>query len=504
MTISRLSAAVGAVAVFAAGAAASYWWTTKAPAAPARVDTTAPGSIAPQQKTPPAGAIPIAPDLAKRAGIVIESVRTSPVAGSVRVPGTVQPNAYRQVSVTPLVGGRVTKVLVQQGQTVVRGAPIAEIYSPEVAEVRARYLSARADIDAGDAKLRRTERLAALGSASQQELEQVRAEHVRHEVELREAAARLRLLGFDPSRITDPHADSDASTVAVKAPQAGVIVQRPATAGMTAEPSTVLATLADLSPVWVVADLYERDFARVAIGASATVTAAAYPGVEFHGRVTYVSPEVRPETRTAQVRIELANPRAFLRFGMYVDAVIGAQGRQTVVVPRSAVQMIGPDPVVFVPDNTEGNSFRERRIVLGEADGDRLAVVEGLSSGELVVTQGSFVVRAEAERLGIRPTLGGQMRSAPADASPAQELSVKITARGFEPDSLVLKAGVRARVTFTRTTDETCAKEVVFPDYGLRRALPLNEPVVVEFVPAARDAAFQCGMGMLSGKLIVR
>jgi multidrug efflux pump subunit AcrA (membrane-fusion protein) len=163
-----------------------------------------------------------------------------------------------------------------------------------------------------------------------------------------------------------------------------------------------------------------------------------------------------------------------------------------VTVPAAAVQMIGGDAVVFVQDETAPQTFRERRVRLGAADGTRVAIVDGLAAGERIVIKGSFDLRAEAERQGVRP-----------DAS-AQTVAVTVTATGFEPASLSLRRGVPARVTFTRTTDQTCATEVAIPAAGIRRALPLNEPVTVEFVPAAGDVAFQCGMGMLSGVMVVR
>lgn len=486
MTINRWTASAAAVMIFAAGAAATYLLHGRG-GEPPHESTAAP----PNAATVPAAAdqvVRIQPDLLARAGITVEPASTAAVAAGVRVPGTVQPNAYRQVSVTPLAAGRVTRVLVELGQTVARGAAIAEVYSPEVAQARSGYLSAKADLETGESRLRRTERLATLGSASQQELEQVRAEHVRHETELREAAARLTLLGIDPSRAE--HGDV-TSTLTVVAPQSGVIIQRPAIAGMSAEPSTVLATIADLSPVWVIADVYERDMAAIATGATAAVTTAAYPGAEWHGRVTYISPEVRPETRTAQVRIEVANADRKLKFGMFVDAAIGVATTTGVSVPAGAIQTIGADSVVFVPDGSAPGAFRERRIKPGASSGDRVMVLEGLAPGEPLVTKGSFELRAEAERQGVRPLA-------------TQAGSVVITASGFEPASLTLQRGVPARVTFTRTTDKTCATELDIPGYGIHRALPLNQPVTVEFVPKASGATFQCGMGMLTGTLVVR
>jgi RND family efflux transporter MFP subunit len=397
------------------------------------------------------------------------------------------------VSVTPLVAGRVTRVFVELGQNVARGAAIAEVYSPEVGAARAAYLNAKADADAGEARLRRTERLATLGSASQQELEGVRAEHVRHESEMHQASARLRLLGLDASQLEDAHAEPP-STLTVRAPQSGIVTERAATTGMTVEAGTPLATLADLSSVWIIADLYERDFAAISVGAAVTVTSPAYPSAEWTGRVSYVAPEVRAETRTAEVRIEVRNPDARLKLGMFVDAAFAGTPATGVTIPAAAVQTIGGASVVFVPEAGTAGAFRERVVTPGIVSGDRVMIRDGLRAGEPIVVKGSFELRAEAERQGVRPPPAGSV----------QEASVAITESGFEPASLRLQPGVRARLTFTRRTDNTCATDLAIPAYGIRRPLPLNRAVTVEFVPVAGSTTFTCGMGMLTGTLLVQ
>jgi membrane fusion protein, heavy metal efflux system len=494
MKINGWAAAAAVCGVFAAGAATTYLSTgrmargTPAPSSASHAAAPAAAGEAPG----PGDVITIPPDMMQRAGIVTEVVSATGTSAQLRVPGTVQPNAYRKVSVTPLVGGRVTRVPVELGQTVARGALLAEVYSPEVAQARAAYLAARADTETGEARLRRTERLVALGSASQQELDEVRAEHVRHETEGRQAAARLRLFGLDPARVAavDAHDDSVASVILVTAPQPGVVIERPATVGMTAEPSTSLVTIAELSPVWVIADVYERDLGRVSRGAAATVTSEAFPERPFQGRVTYIAPDVRAETRTTQVRVEVPNPDGRLRFGMYVSVSLSAAGTAALTIPKSAVQAIGSEAIVFVPEGSGGNAFRERRVTLGATDNDRVAVTEGLARGDRVVTQGSFTLRAEAERVGIR-------------SAAVQIVSVDVTEKGFTFSAAPVKAGVPVRMTFTRKTNATCATEVAIPDHAIKRALPLNTPVTVEFTPR-KDVTYQCGMGMLSGTLTVR
>jgi RND family efflux transporter MFP subunit len=365
----------------------------------------------------------------------------------------------------------------------------------------------QADLEAGEARVARTERLAQIGAASQQELEGARADHTRHRADVEHAAAKLRLFGVDPAQVTHPTAAGSASaTVRMTAPQEGVVLERPATVGMSVDPATVLVTLVDLSPVWVIADVYEGDFAAVRVGSRATITTEAYPGPGMSGKVTYVSPEVRAETRTADVRVEVDNPAGRLRFGMFVNVTLeGVRRPSGPIVPRAAVQTIDARTVVYVALDESAGRFEERPVVLGPEDQERIPVISGLAPGDRVVTTGSFALRAEAERQGLRPSVPAAAAPAVRISTPSQPFDVRVTAGGFEPNTLTLRAGSATRITFTRTTNETCATEVVLPDYGIRKSLPLNQPVTVEFVAKREGAAgFVCGMNMLKGTLVVR
>jgi hypothetical protein len=138
--------------------------------------------------------------------------------------------------------------------------------------------------------------------------------------------------------------------------------------------------------------------------------------------------------------------------------------------------------------------FTERDVKVGRVVGERLEVVSGVRPGDSVVSQGSFYLRAEGERLGLRGAAAGQVQTA----------RVVVTERGFEPDRVSLRAGVSASITFLRTTDKTCATEVVFPSLDIKRALPLNEAITIEFSPTQTgEIAFACGMNMLKGTVVV-
>ncbi len=453
----------------------------------------------------------------ERAGITVATVADGSASGGLRVPGVVQPNTYKQVIVTPLVSGRVTRVSAELGQHVQRGQTIAQIFSPDLAEAQTRYVSARAMLEAHDRELARTEKLVEIGAASRQELERVHAEHTARRADVQSAASRLQLLGVSAAAMEALAAGrNEGATTNVPAPIAGTVTERLANVGLNVDQATRLFTIVDLATVWVVAEVYEKDFARVHLGSAATITTRAYPDLVLQGRVSYIDPQVSAETRTAKVRIEVPNTRNELRLGMYAEALLGGEtGGSTPMIPRRAVQNVGDRTVVYLVNPKEPGRFVEREVHLGPVVGEEIAVLAGVRRGDVVVAEGSFYVRAERERLGVGatdavgpPTAGSP---APAPSGPArgdmkvQETRVTVTDTSFNPASLTLRAHVPARITFTRTSDKTCATAAVFASLNIRRELPLNQPVAIEFTPdKAGEITFACGMNMLHGAVVVQ
>jgi membrane fusion protein, heavy metal efflux system len=500
-----LAAGVGAgYVVFAATRASaptpSAMPAAEAPAAPVAASTRT------------AIVVPMTKEARTRAGIVLTPVASGALGSALRVPGVVEANAYRRVAVTPLAAGRVTRVGPQLGDRVVRGQTIAEIFSPQLAEAQASYVSARAELDAHDRELARMDKLVQLGSASRQELERVVAEHTARRTAVQSGASRLKLLGVSEEAIEHLGAGHSATsaTLAVRAPLSGVITERPANVGLNVDSATPLATIVDLSTVWVMADVYEKDFSRVRVGMPATVTAGALPELSLTGKVTYVDPQVNLEARTAKARVEVTNPRQELRLGMLaelrLDSAAGAPRSMT--VPRKAVQSLFDRSVVYVVNPANDGEFLERTVRLGDGTGDTVAVLAGLKSGDVVVSDGSFHVRAERERLGLGapgPMPAPPQAAAQTDSKALQTAKVTVTKDGFEPSKVSLKARTPARLTFVRTTDQTCATEVALPSLKIKRPLPLNKPVDIEFTPAeAGTIDFACGMGgMFKGLLVV-
>jgi RND family efflux transporter MFP subunit len=409
----RISQVVAAAVLVALGVAGGVVWSERrmstaarsAPAASKAMPGTS-GMPSPADAPPSASTksdetveVSLSREAAERAGIKIEPVRTTPMTEAVSFPGTVTSNAYRDTKVNALVAGVVRQVTVELGAEVKRGEPLAVIFSSDLADAQMKYLSMRAMLEADHQKLVRTEKLVTLGAASRQELEEVTATHTGHATEVAAARQRLVLLGLSNKQldaVTD--ASHVVSEVTVPAPANGVVIARTVNPGQVVGVGQDLFVVTDLTTLWVIGDLYEKDFAAVRVGSSASITVPA-TNQTLRGRVAYIDPRVDPATRTAKIRVEVPNPSGNLRLGMFVTMSIetGTNQRMT-VVPQAAVQAIGERTVVYTPVAGEEGKFTERLVKLGPSRGNLVQVLEGLKPGDKVVTDGSFFLRGEAAR----------------------------------------------------------------------------------------------------------
>jgi len=355
----------------------------------------------PESRVPNPGSdtITLTPEMVQRAGIKTAPAMKGTSSTSLHLPGVVQPNAYKNVDVTSLVSGRVTQVKAELGQRVMLNEVLASVYSPELADAQTTFIAAREALAAHDLALQRTQRLFAIGAASRQELEKLDAEKADMTRAVETARARLALLGIPEDKVNNKIA-SPADVVTsfdVRAPLAGVVTKRMANVGLNIDVMTPLFTITDLTTVWVVGDLYERDFDAVGVGSPVEIKTGAYPGLTLRAKVNYIDPHVNEQTRTAQLRAEIPNAGERLRLGMFMDMSIAARAARTVVmVPKSAVQTVGSKTVVYVAE-TPGH-FMQREVTASEANGDEIAVSGAINPGDMVVTEGAFFLRAEHER----------------------------------------------------------------------------------------------------------
>ena len=303
----------------------------------------------------------------------------------------VNEGAYAEVG-TP-IAARVVRLIAAPGQAVRRGQALAELRSVELGQARAQQAAARARAELARQTVERKRGLAAERIVSRGELQRAETDAATAEAELRAAEAAVSALGVGVRP-----GSGDLSSFLLLSPLAGTVLERNAVQGQMADPAKPLFRVADLSLLWLIVQSPERDAVRVRAGSAAEIALAAIPGRKLRGKVDWVGREVDPHSRTVPVRILVPDEGGTLKPGMFATAWIatGGEGEQVVAVPVTALQRMDDRWVVFLPRG-EGR-FEVRPVERGRDLGNEVAIVSGLKPGELVVEEGAFVLRAEAEK----------------------------------------------------------------------------------------------------------
>jgi cobalt-zinc-cadmium efflux system membrane fusion protein len=363
--------------------------------------TIADSSGSPAQTEPTEPTITLSSEAAQNARIKIQTVGEKLMGADVSgapVAGTVQANIYRSTPVVSLVGGIARRVNAELGQNVKQGQTLAIVFSDDLAKAQSEYLSTLAELDEHHKHHARTMKLVEIGAASREELEQATTKLRTAEAEAASRRQRLLLLGLSAQRVGQLKSSTQVtSEVSLPAPLSGTVISRSVNPGEVITADKELLRVSNLSSVWVIAQVYEKDLGKIRIGSGTTITSDAYPGRVFRGQVSYIDPVIDQTTRTAQVRVELANAGQLLKIGMFVNvafATLGGSEATTPVVPKIAVQNVNNQQVVFVTTK-EPNVFAMRPVRLGNESNGFFAVMEGVTVGDQVVTDGSFLLRAE-------------------------------------------------------------------------------------------------------------
>jgi cobalt-zinc-cadmium efflux system membrane fusion protein len=323
--------------------------------------------------------------------LTMATVERRPAGEGVSVVGELQPDQARYAEVGAPVTARVVRMAAAPGETVRAGQLLAEAQSVELGRARADYDSAEARVKLARAAL---ERKRALSDriVPRREVQEAEADVAAAEAGLRAAGATLQALG------AGARSGGNASYLPLRAPIGGTVIERNVALGQMIDPEHVAFRIGDLRTLWLVAHAFERDAVRVAVGAPARVTLAAFPGQTFAGRVAYVGRQVEPASRTIPVRVELANPQQLLRPGMSANAwlQVSSAGENVVAVPVAALQRVRDQWVVFIPKGPR--TFEIRNVGRGRDLQGEVEVLTGLEPGESVVVDGAFLLKAEAEK----------------------------------------------------------------------------------------------------------
>jgi Cu(I)/Ag(I) efflux system membrane fusion protein len=337
------------------------------------------------------GQIKISPEKVQKLGVRTEPATLRESVRTVRAVGQFQLDERRLHTVTTKFEGYIEKLHVNAtGQPVKRGQPLMEVYSPELVSAQEEYLIAwngRQSLSNGtEESLVGVSRLA------------------------ESALKRLRNWDISDSQLQRLKKDGKATrTLTLYSPANGVVLEKMAVAGMRFMPGEPLFKIADLSSIWLLADVFEQDLALVHVGQSVNISVNAYPDKVLTGKVSYIYPTVTPETRTAKIRVELDNPNGILKPEMYatVQLASGHGKADALMVPDSAVLDSGTRQIVLV-QRAEG-LFESREVKLGMRGNGYVEVIEGISAGENVVVSANFLIDAESN---LKAAIGGFGHSA--------------------------------------------------------------------------------------------
>ncbi len=328
--------------------------------------------------------------------VALRPIRTSLKAQA----GKILANENRLAHLSARVPGRIVAVYANLGDRVKAGDRLLLLDSPAFGEAQLEYRKARTTLSVMEKALERAQALLDRGAIGVGEHQRREADYENARADLHEAEEKLHLLGMTEREIqqlaakTLPHAE--VARVSLRAPFTGAVIERNATIGEVIDPNKMLFTVADLSTVWVRADFPEQQAGRLKTGLTIEVRVSAYPGTMFQGAITYVGAVIDPTTRTVTARAEVTNADGRLRPEMFAEVTLVTEEQSVLSVPRAAVQQVGSRTVVFVVRGPR--RFESREVTLGQASSEFTQVVSGLTSGDDVVTEGSYALKSELLR----------------------------------------------------------------------------------------------------------
>lgn len=329
----------------------------------------------------------------------IEPARTGSLSRELSSPGRIALDPLREAQLSAWMGGQVDDIAVRPGDDVRRGQRLASIRSPELGEAVAAYRGAVARDEAADARLERVQRLQQAGVASEAQLHEAEADHAETVSQLEAAEERLRILGV-PRDAVDPHAGEHyPSRVPLTSPIDGTLLTAEATVGTRVEPGQALFRIGDLSTVWLLIDVFERDLSALREGQTVRFTVPAWPGRTFSGTVDQVGDWVEPSSRTVEVRVVVDNADEALKPNMFASVLLDRSdgtGERGIVLPAEALSDDDGQPIVY-REVSEGH-YEPVVVGIGARTAREVLVTSGLSEGDRVVIEGAFAVHSQANR----------------------------------------------------------------------------------------------------------
>lgn len=324
--------------------------------------------------------------------VQVVTLQPTTMTHTLRLTGAVAYNAFKTTPVITQVGGPVSRILVVPGDHVTLGQPMLDVSSPDYAQLLDGYLKAADSYRLADTFYKRAQDLYAHHAIALQDLQQAESNRTQARADLNAAEQGMRILGIKNPGDLEKQASS--AQIPVLAPIAGEVVERMISPGQVVQAGQTQAfTISDLRTVWVLANVYQADLRYVHSGDSVAVETDAYPNTTFHGRISYVSPALDPNTRTLQARVVVDNPGEKLKKDMYCTVTVTAGVLKKVIAVPNAAVLRDDDNRPFVYVQTGDNQFGRRDVELGEMQDGKTEIAQGLAPGDKVVGNGSLFLQ---------------------------------------------------------------------------------------------------------------
>ncbi len=345
------------------------------------------------------GVVTLSQEMQKSSGIEVKPVAREEAAVPLTATAVIEMNMDRTAKISPRVTGKAVKIIVSQGDRVKAGQALAYLDSVELNQIWADYRKAQGKVELARRSLQREETLFQKKISPEKDVLKARQELDEAEADINFARERFRLVGVDVTQFASNKGNGNHPLVPVASPVGGNVIEKAVTQGEVVSPEKTLFWVADLSTLWVVIDIYEKDMSRLKVGTGVKVSVTAFPDKVFKGKISYIADVVDEKTRTEKARVTIDNAGGLLKPGMFASVLMEARnvvGERIIAVPEEAVQIDGRARFVFV--RVSPDKFKRRDIETGRSLGKSLEVAAGLKEGEVVAVKGAFILKSELKK----------------------------------------------------------------------------------------------------------
>lgn len=346
-----------------------------------------------------AGTVVLSAEKQKSAGIEVITLSPEEVSAPLSATAVIELNADRVSKVSSRATGKITGLMAAQGQRVKAGQPLAYLDSVELDQIWTDYRKALGKVELARKNLQREETLFQKQISPEKDVLKARQELGEAEADISFAQERFRLVGVDPAKFAATKGNGNPPLVPVASQVGGVVLEKTVTQGEVVNPEKVLFTVADLSTLWVVIDVYEKDMSRIRVGTEVKVSVTTFPDKVFKGKISYIADVVDEKTRTEKARVTIDNATGLLKPGMFASVLMDARKGGTerlIAVPEEAVMTDGAARYVFV--RVAPDQFKRREVETGRNFGKSIEVTSGVKQGDAVAVKGAFILKSELKK----------------------------------------------------------------------------------------------------------